>query len=78
MPSFKGLLSLVILIVVVITLVPTIFDAVWDTALTHDGICNASVGEECVNGTAKSLLILVPMIFVGAFVIGSVLLYYRG
>lgn len=67
MPNIRSALMGVILIVIGVTLVPTIFDAVWSDAVSTDAGLT-------VNGTAWSLLTLVPMIFVGAVVIGGIVL----
>jgi hypothetical protein len=67
MPSIKGIIMIVIGIVIALVLVPTIWDAVWSDARTTDAGLS-------VNGSSWSLLKLVPLIYVGAVVIGGVAL----
>lgn len=61
-----------IAVVIAVVLVPTIWDAVWVDAGTTTGT-NAKI-----NGSTWTLLKLVPLIFVGAVVIGGVLLAIKG
>jgi len=57
----------VIGVVIAVVLLPTIWDAVWtDTAASG------------VNSTTWTLLKLVPLIYVGAVVIGGVILAIKG
>ena len=57
----------VIGVVIAVVLLPTIWDAVWTDA--------AASG---VNSTTWTLLKLVPLIYVGAVVIGGVILAIKG
>lgn len=60
--SIKSIVMAVIGVVIAVTLVPTIWDAVWTDA-----------GAK-VNGTTWTLLKLVPLIFVASVIIGAILL----
>lgn len=65
--ALKTIIMMVIAIVIAVVLVPTVWDAVYDTALSNTS------EDEFVNGSAKTLLKLVPLIFVGAFIVGTVM-----
>lgn len=67
MVSVKGVMMGVILVVIGLALTPTI----WTT--TYDAIEDSGV-----NGSTRTLLELVPLIYVGAVLIGSVLLARYG
>ena len=62
--SIRGIIMTVIGIVIAITLVPTIWTSIYTDAIAVAG----------VNGTTETLLKLVPLVFVGAVVIGGVVL----
>lgn len=66
MASIQGLIIIVIGLVIAITLVPTIWDTVWSDSVT-------TPGGNTVNGTTWTLLKLVPMVFVGAVIVGFAL-----
>lgn len=61
----------VIGVVIAVVLVPTIWDAVYSDAMSTDA-------GLAVNSTTKTLLLLVPLIYVGAMVIGSIVLAFKG
>jgi len=65
MPNVKGIMMGMIVIVVGLSLVGTIWNAIYDTS----GALSTGV-----NGTTETLLKLVPLIYVGAVIIGGVLL----
>ena len=65
--SIRSIVMAVIGVVIAVTLVPTIWDAVWTDA--------AASG---VNSTTWTLLKLVPLIFVASVIIGAVLLGIGG
>ena len=58
----------VIGVVIAVVLVPTIWTAIYTDAIDAGG----------VNGTTKTLLLLVPMIYVGAVVIGGAIFALKG
>jgi hypothetical protein len=75
MMGIKPIIMLVIAIIITIALVPTVWSAIWDSALTDGGTaCNKTLGQHCVNGTSATILKLVPLVFVGAFLIALVML----
>lgn len=70
MANVINLIFLCIAVVIAITLVPTIWDAVWvDSAATPGG--------SQVNGSTWTLLKLVPLVFVGVLIIGGALFFLR-
>jgi len=71
MASIRGVIMAVIGIVIAVVLVPTIFDSIWSDAR------NTDAGLQ-VNSTTWTLLKLVPLIYVGAVVIGGVVLAVKG
>lgn len=69
--NIAGIVMAVIAVVIAVVLVPTIWDAVyWDSAKT------AGTGLP-INGTTWTLLKLVPLIFVGVTVFGTILYAIR-
>ena len=56
-----------ILIVIGLSLTPTVWTTAYDAVEDND-----------INGTTKTLVLLVPLIYVGAVLIGSVLLAKYG
>jgi hypothetical protein len=69
MGSIKSVIMGVVGIVIGLALVPTVWTAVYTDALG---------GTNPVNGTAASLLKLVPFIYVGAVVIGGIVYAVKG
>jgi len=67
MASIKSVILGVITVVIGVTLTPTIWDAIYTDA--------AASG---VNSTTMSLLELVPFVYVGAVIIGGILLAIKG
>jgi len=67
MVSIKGIIMAVIGVVIAVVLVPTIWDAIYTDA-ENSG----------VNSTTWTLLKLVPLIYVGAVIIGGVVLAIKG
>jgi uncharacterized membrane protein len=62
--QIKGVIMAVIGVVIAVVLVPTIWTSIYTDAIATGG----------VNGTTATLLKLVPLIFVGAVIIGGILL----
>ena len=67
MASVKSLVMAVILVVISIALLPTIWDAIYTDAVASG-----------VNGTAWTLLQLVPFIYVGVTIIGGIVVGVKG
>ena len=94
-PSMKGAIMGVILIVISIVTLPVVWDTIHDSGsgalrcFEHNSSAMAGTDCEgntctassccvsCINGTAKSLLSLVPFIYVGIFIIAGAVLAYK-
>lgn len=67
MPKLGRMITAVVGIVIGVSLTPTIWTAIYDDAIGAG-----------INGTAKTLLMLVPFIYVGVVVIGSCVYAFTG
>jgi len=93
MPSARGLIFGIILIVLGLSIVPTVWNGVYGT----DGVlacqennasylatdclgnaCGSTCCFRCVNGTSRTILQLVPLIYVGAVLIGGIMMAKYG
>lgn len=70
--EIRSIVITVIAIVIAVSLVPTVWDSIYSGEMV-----NTTGTLKGVNGTTWTLIKLVPLIFVGAIVIGGVALALR-